>query len=618
MGELDISWFSRYEKRNLWRDRAIDSYINSLSDKEVKEFIRDSMNGTVPVSLYGKSQVGKTTFLLELIGIKQEFLETIHDILRCGTKEGAPATPTAMIYKRTQEEVFRVHYKSKISICATEEEISNELIHLRKSVEDGTFHHLDEIVIEIPERYFNEYPKINIQICDLPGVDSANEKERPHVEQIIKKFIPLSALILVFQIGSEINSVSDLFSNGVMSETLGWKYRKTPYRLVITKAFTADSVVREIKFDDPFTGKKDIIELYRREANKDANNPENVPEDIKIFPFELGKSLRDLPLKYNGDENRQTVIHSIMDELWSEIYADIKSTAETGNVVQRLSEIPSILKRFIADKQMEKLESEKQFNKIIEESKSELGDLSRNNEISSEKNREIEGSIRRLSEVQIVQTFGHYHGGLIKDEMLRFIGQIKRDFSDRVNKVHEQISLEKIEQWKNETDELFSSIRSKISNIKFNKSFFILGPDQEHKEQLNGHVDILNSKVNNEYNVIIRNLLTTKMEEKGKDQTGIQARFAQNDDRIKTLREKIREQCSNRDSVFGAISQKIESYQSELNNENSFSNFMQKEVVEEKNLLLANLEAKTPVEAFLDIAYTSLIIKEYNRQINFN
>ena len=618
MGELDSLWSSRYEKRHLWRDRAMDSYINSLSDTELKEFIRNSMKGTVPVSLYGKSQVGKTTFLLELMGIKKECLETIHRILRCGTKEGAPATPTAMIYKRTQEEVFRIHYQSNVSICTTEEDISTELTNLRKSIEDGTFQHLDEIVIEIPERYFNEYPKINIQICDLPGVDSANEKERPHVEQIIKKFIPLSALILVFQIGSDINSVSDLFSNGIMSETYGWKYMKNRYRLIITKAFTADSVVREIKFDDPITGKEDLIELYRKEANRDETKPDNVPDDVKIFPFELGKSLGDLPIKYNGDELRLAVIHSIMKDLWSKIHEDIKVTADSGNIVQRLSEIPHILRKVIAEKQREKAKVERDFQIIIEERESEITELSINNEISLEKKKEIDDEITRLSGIGMIAGFHHYKGSKIRDEMLNFIDRIRNDLRARISRVNDQTYIERREQWQNDTDNLFSSIKNELKNIIANKGFLFFGPDQKHINQMNARIDNLNSRINDIYNPTIQGIISIRKNEQEIEKAGLKSRISLNNDRIQTLQKEISDLCSERDTVLGALSQKIESFESELKNENSFHNFMLNEVREETNVIMAKLEEKSPVEAFLDLTYSALIIKQYNQQINFN
>jgi len=621
MGELDRLWSSRYKERNLWRERAKKSYINSIMDEELKEFIEDSMKGTVPVSLYGKSQVGKTTFLLQLMGVKKEYLETIHGILRCGTKEGAPATPTAMIYKRTADEVFRIHYQSNVSVCPTEEAISTELTNLRKSVEDGTYQHLDEIVIEIPDRYFNEHPKINIQICDLPGIDSSNEKERPHVEQIIKKFIPLSALILVFQIGSDINSVSDLFSNGIMSETYGWKCMKNRYRLIITKAFTADSVVQEIKFDDPITGKEDLIGLYRREANRDENKPDNVPDDVKIFPFELGKSLGDLPLKYNGDELRLAVIHSIMEDLWSEIHEDINVTADSGNIVQRLSEIPHILRKVITDKQREKAKVERDFQIIIEERESEITELSINNEISLEKKKETEDEITRLSGIGMISGFSQYEGDKHQDEMLKFIAGVRSGFRERTKRVNEQIPIEKSEQWQNETYELFSWIKGEIEKIKFKKPIFfgrIFGPDQWHIKELNACIRNLNSKISNKYNPTIQGIIATKKTEYENVKRGLKTHIYANNDRIHSLQKEVNDSCSERDTILEALSQKIESFESELRNENSFHNFMLNEVREETTLVMAKLEEKSPVEAFLDLAYSALIIKQYNRQIEFN
>jgi hypothetical protein len=613
MGELDSLWFSRYEKRNLWRDRAMESYIDSLNDNEVKELVRSSMKGTVPVSLYGKSQVGKTTFLLELMGIKKEHLETIHDILRCGTKPGDPATPTAMIYKRTSEEEFKVHYRTQVFSFSSEEEIRAELTTLRKKVEDGSFRQLDEIVVEIPERYFEDNSKLDIQVCDLPGIESSNEHERPHVEQIIKKFIPLSALILVFQNGSEINSVSDLFNNGVMSEIYGWKYMTKRYRLIVTRAFTAASVVREINANDFGTEKNQIIALYRREANMDANNPENVPEDVKIFPLELGKSLQEIPDKY--DEGRQSIVNSVMSDLWSDIRNDIKQTAESGNIVQRLNEFPHLLKKLISDKYKEKSKLTDGFQQEIEGKETEKSSLIRNNEISREKIAEIKEEILRLSEIETIKSFGQYSGEKIRDEMIGFIDQTVRYFREKVNKVHESINIKEKEKWNDETHTLFTGIRYEISKIVKNRGFLFLGPDQWHVNNLNDRVSDLNNRINDIYNERIKNIIETKINEGKTKKNNLKNIVTANSNQLESLEKDVFELNMIRESVIGLISKKIESYQAEIAKGNNLIDFMRSEVQNEKNSVFNSLDSKLPVETFLDLAYTTLIIREYQKHI---
>ncbi len=419
MKELAALWEPIYSSRIAWRKRAIQTYIDTIKDEDIKDIVENSLTGSVPVALYGKSQVGKTTFLLSLMGIKDEYIHIISDILRCGSRKGAAATPTAMIYRQSKDVYFRVIYHSHAKELQTENEVRDELIELRQSIERKKFQQLEEVIVEIPSRYFKDDDLCDIQICDLPGIHSSNEDEKPHVEKIIKKFFPISSLKLVFQIGNDINDASRLFNNNSLTEIYGWKYSPKQFRLIITHAYSASSIPALKMFDDPINGKSLILQYYRTQANQDELNPDNVPESVKIFPLEMGDSLCNLGILYNEEEVRN--IKLIMNEFWAEIRKDIVESAYHGNIVQRIIDYKPIIQQLL-------LENRRKLENCLNDYENLTSIyLERSftiNERNTESTKEIsirEEKILELEKIKLLSYTTPYRGGRNRDAMKLFI-----------------------------------------------------------------------------------------------------------------------------------------------------------------------------------------------------
>ncbi|MBE2279586.1 MAG: hypothetical protein IAE91_04280, partial [Ignavibacteriaceae bacterium] len=343
-------WGKLYTDKTVWLDRTLNKFIESLKSSELKDILKTSIKGTVTISVYGKSQVGKTTFILNLLNIKQESLKRIHTILRCGSKPGEAATPTAMIYSINFDGIFCIRYSDSKKEFTSEEDVESELKQVRKRIENESDFQIDEIVIEIPNKYFNDTNDIYIQIMDLPGINSSNEKESKHVERILKKFIPVSAYIFVFQIGSDINDLSNLFNHNILNTTYGWNVMPKRYIAIITRAFTAESVFRSFNSDEVNSGKNWIKEHYRKQANINPSNPHNLPEEVKIFPLEMCDSLNDIPHKY---PNNSSLIESILTDFWEDIRKEVKSTKGSVKLLERLLEVPESIKKMITIKENE-------------------------------------------------------------------------------------------------------------------------------------------------------------------------------------------------------------------------------------------------------------------------
>lgn len=616
---LSELWFSKYKKKDTWRDRSLNNYIESLVDLEVKEIIKSSLSGTIPVALYGKSQVGKTTFLLKLIGIKDECLLNIHDILRCGSKPGNAATPTAMIYKRTPDSNFKVHYATHKKEFNDESGIREELIKIREMVESQSLEQVDEIVIEIPYFYFNKND-FNIQVCDLPGIESSNEKERPHVERIIKRFIPLSALILVFQIGNDINDVSNLFNNSVMSEIYGWKYMATRYRLIITRAYSAQSVVENIKSDKLKLTENDIRGFYRTQANNDSSNINNVPDQVKIFAFELGDSLKnELPNKYL--ETELLGINEVMENFWKEIFNDIKITSQTGNVLKRISVIPFLLQKLIDDKQEKLNEIMELFNSKINEKELLIKSLETNNNNLFEELNKSNNEIRYYQDkVPYFSKLNCYEAGKNRELLLNHLDTVIKGFVYQLNYLFSIMPFNEKDDWDNEVNSIFSIFREDIRKLKFNKPILgiIGGPDQKHIDMLNFKINELNNLIDKKYNPEINRIKAYFIELRKNNINIYENKKNKNFTDINKYKIEKHDLTNELNIISLEYNDKINSYKKELEQKSDIIILMRNELSKEIELIKNELNNKNAIDAFLDLMYVGLIIKEYEKQTIFN
>ncbi|RIO19453.1 hypothetical protein BUZ83_12350, partial [Staphylococcus saprophyticus] len=81
-----------------WTDVVINNFLNSF--KKFNAYEVDIRNQEY-VGVYGPTQVGKTTFILTFIGIKDEYMKSLTNALRGKQGYGKSSTVTATLYQRT-------------------------------------------------------------------------------------------------------------------------------------------------------------------------------------------------------------------------------------------------------------------------------------------------------------------------------------------------------------------------------------------------------------------------------------------------------------------------------------------------------------------------------------
>jgi hypothetical protein len=610
---LEHKWAGLYKNKSLWREKGVSNYIDSIRDDVLKDMIKASLTGTVPVSLYGKSQVGKTTFTLSLLGIKEEYFIDLYNALRCGKASGNSATPTAMIYRRSENENFRLKEGTGQWSELNFQQLSQRLVDLRMKIETNTFTDLTEVIIEIPSHYFNsENDGINVQICDLPGYGSKTDSEIEHVNKILKKYVPASTIILVFVEGFQIATASELFDNGILDELYGWKYFSARYRLVITKSYSSDSVRVLLRNLDNFS-KQDIVNHYREQAATDNEN--NVPAEVEVYPLEFGDTYNELKLDYVPE--KLSCIDNIMEDLWTDLKNNINQSGRSNNYINILRNIPTVIHR-IREKFNQNIDQQviSENNRIATHN----GDITIQSSFCENKNaaiKEHEEIVQHLLSHGYFNHASQYQGDLIRDDMINHIQNILGNFSKQGHNINAYLS--KIDsKYKINIDnkydymqyEVFGFISRTLKEIKKNKHFLFMGPEDWHKNSLNDSVQSYNIKVD-DYNNKINAKIAAWVKEINHRITNLQQQINAAEHTISNHNNEIWHINKNIDEIMKHKTDKNEMYDKTFNETNRINEYLWCEVKTEKNEIIQNLKTKSSVDAFLDIMYCFLIIKEY-------
>ena len=86
---------------------SLDSKL--LTDKIIKKQYLLESNEKKLAILYGKSQVGKTTLILALMGIKSDSFKKVEDILRAGREKGKSSTSIAIKYGYSNDSFWYIN-----------------------------------------------------------------------------------------------------------------------------------------------------------------------------------------------------------------------------------------------------------------------------------------------------------------------------------------------------------------------------------------------------------------------------------------------------------------------------------------------------------------------------
>ena len=348
-------WHELHKRQSDWAFRAYGRLIQTLSE-DVQEKLNLKDEAAQPyVVIFGKTQVGKTTLLLDLMGIAAEQMPIISEVMRGGREQGKSATATTMEYRASLGEYWglTIPGESAPRLLYSDQEMKRALGHLREVMESGQLVAESPCVVHIPKRFFDTANSraTNVRILDLPGDNPANEQEQKHVNQMAKTYLPFADLILLVGRGDDLGFLKPevITLPGIED----WQAMPHRFRIVTTYSYTAQSVKDILRNDDAadesILRRRLIQEIERFGALNVAARDEAL-----YFPLEFGNS-------WTGVQATEPELHQKMSPIIARLRAELlnqitKATTPMGRLRSTLNTHHSV--KYIQKKKTEVIETQ--------------------------------------------------------------------------------------------------------------------------------------------------------------------------------------------------------------------------------------------------------------------
>jgi hypothetical protein len=332
VSEVCYRWAELSGQRLAWAHRAHRKLVESLSEPTRAHFVRGDSNGDAYVVVFGRTQVGKTTLLLELMGLGGEHLKRVGMVLRGGRDFGHSATSTTMEYRRNHVNNWRIGIDGEEQELHGDDGMSAALADLRTRMSRRRLDVKNPVVVWIPSSCFATVGSgPQVRILDLPGDSPADQAEQDHVRDMARTYVPNADLVLLVGRGDDLSFLqADALSLPGISD---WQFMPRRFRIVTTYSFTPQSVRDQARqqmekgaADAGFFRRRLIDQLRTFGLKLDV---QAASEDI-YFPLEFGDSWARAGLQEDGlFQHLQPMISVLKQELHEAIAA---STTELSRL----------------------------------------------------------------------------------------------------------------------------------------------------------------------------------------------------------------------------------------------------------------------------------------------
>lgn len=327
----------QWKDKGLWLRRAYNEVLHSIpmaGEVEEKEAPEERL-----VVVYGVTQSGKTALILQLVGVAEEHMKRVYRLIRGGAKQGRSSTSHAFLYRRSEDDCFRVWTQAGVAAdrenstqLEREEDVSRYVDGLREQMNRGDGQ-TDVIGLAIPRKYCCEDQcGYSLNLLDMPGVGSKDRLEQPHVARLMEQYARLAAVTVVVCPLSQIQSLNDLRIPA--DENYWWENRKKVL-LVATYAYSTleDQEERELwancESAEEFCrrsmalcqGKLDLV--YREWAGSTEG-----AMPLELFPVDLDESLRQYEKRLATDQR------ALLSQAQAKVLSELRESVarrENGN-----------------------------------------------------------------------------------------------------------------------------------------------------------------------------------------------------------------------------------------------------------------------------------------------
>lgn len=481
--DKQLEWEYYYNKKDNWKHDAFQRIKKRLLLIHDNAFVR--FNSSMPNHLavvYGRSQSGKTTLILTMIGIKQDqnTFQKVYETLRAGMPKGNSSTSTAIIYSKSANDKYGYAYvnlnsqENEITYFDNEKDLEKKLIQIRKEVEENC-HSLDTVLhIHIPKKYFDNSNN-NISILDMPGVGSKNTKEAYHVTALMNRYIPIASVCIVVWTPDEINSLK---TDVILNET-NWTQMTHKFILVLVRAYS-NQLIRSHWEKNSL--KSNFYDFVVNEYTKALKSELGETNQIAIYPIELGESYNKLccantSIKETRDIALKKINNAILsrnsDKLASAIHnLKEKINADSDAITKGLEEDANYNKQKIEETQ-KKLELLKKYKAKLLKSKKRQSQKNKLERLNTLESKILELSvysdnIYNIFTARVEELGYHIHQPQKRGFYYRKEDDECSDYGRVFNLIHE-IVFSQCETYVNQYKQLEKSFRTSEDNSIFSE-----------------------------------------------------------------------------------------------------------------------------------------------------
>ena len=308
------SWADLINERYRW---AEESFVAFLQKFDAQRLIQatDNSSRQVSVILYGPAQVGKTSLILTLLGIRDDRFTELNTLLRGEQELGTMSTARTYRYRMAKDDFWYFSHRENGTTPFSDQEAKAIFADFRLEVEQGT-RDFDSVDVFLPRRFFDrERRSARLLIRDLPGTHSTNTNEQYYVNVLASRYLASADVVLLTGKADALSFLKpEELNNALLND---WHWQRHRFRIVLTRAYSDGTLQNRIK-KERFDKKAMRTFLLQQINTMDLNLPENIDE--LIYPVECGHTWqainnRDDEFARQCRELRQDVLEDLLDSL---------------------------------------------------------------------------------------------------------------------------------------------------------------------------------------------------------------------------------------------------------------------------------------------------------------
>lgn len=329
---VSASWANAHSNRHDWAHNATMRFHSRLSTDVRQRLVGGDQKEEAYIVVFGRTQVGKTTLILDLMGVADTAMTRVSNVLRGGRSAGQSATATAMEYARSANSCWTLVDEDGPRIFENDKAMTEALGELRERMEIGALVCTKPCKVAIPSDCFVESQQPDVRMLDLPGAAASGRQERQHVAMMARQYVPHADLVLLVGRGDGLDFLKPeaLDLPGIED----WQLVPARFRVVTTFSFTSQSVREIVRRSAGALNEASIRERLIEQIEKAVPLRGSARRADRYFPMEFGDSWRSLEQEdpaFHRDAGR--VIQSLRTQLISDIRASTTPLARIRNAV---------------------------------------------------------------------------------------------------------------------------------------------------------------------------------------------------------------------------------------------------------------------------------------------